>query len=121
MTKEKVLVIGASEKPDRYSNIASKMLLAYGHDIYAFGIKNGKIDHIEINTEWPINLLFDTVTLYIGPNHQDSYYQKIIDLKPKRVIFNPGTENVFFEDLLTENGIEAIEACTLVMLRTGQF
>jgi predicted CoA-binding protein len=119
--KKKTLIIGASPNPDRYSYMATEMLVAYGHEVYPFGLRAGKIGSVHIETIWPIDQSFDTVTLYVGSGNQDVYWQKMIDLKPKRVIFNPGTENSAFFEALNKNGIVAIEACTLVMLRTGQY
>ncbi len=118
---KKTLVIGASPNSDRYAFLATQMLNEYKHPVYAFGLKSGKINETEIQTAWPNTNDFDTVTLYLNPINQMGYYDKIIDLKPKRVIFNPGTENSEFEKLLSENNIQAIEACTLVMLRKNQF
>ncbi|MFZ4797159.1 MAG: CoA-binding protein [Bacteroidia bacterium] len=118
---KKTLVVGASPNSDRYAFKATEMLNEYNHKVYAFGLKMGKINNTEIQTIWPESNDFDTVTLYVGPQNQGDYMDKIIALKPKRVIFNPGTENKEFEELLTKNNIEPIEACTLVMLRTNQF
>ena len=118
---KRTLVIGASSKPERYSYLATNMLAEYGHQVYAFGPRQGKILAHTIETAWPSNQEFDTITLYLNPTNQEPYYQQILDLKPIRVIFNPGTENAEFEKKLTTAGIEAVEACTLVMLRTGQF
>ncbi len=121
LNMKKTLVIGASPNPDRYAYLATEMLKEYNHPVYAFGLKKGMINGTEINTEWPVNDDFDTVTLYVGPQNQADYFNKVVSLKPKRVIFNPGTENKEFENLLIQNNIEPIEACTLVMLRTNQF
>jgi predicted CoA-binding protein len=118
---KKTLVVGASTNSDRYAYKACVMLKEYKHEIYAFGLKKGLINNIEIKTDWPNNEQFDTITLYVGPQHQYKFFNKIVDLKPKRVIFNPGTENNEFEELLTKNNIEAIEACSLVLLRTEQY
>lgn len=115
------LVIGASVKPVRYSYIATNMLREYKHDVYAFGLRVGKINEVEIKTEWPKDELFDTITLYLNAKRQVQHYEQILDLKPKRVIFNPGTENEAFYALLSKHSIPYIEACTLVMLRTNQF
>ncbi len=115
------LIVGASENPSRYSHIATKMLLDYQFPVITFGQKAGNIESIEIETEFPKNNNIHTVSLYIGAKNQPDYYQKIISLNPKRVIFNPGTENPEFESLLTQNHINFEIACTLVMLRTGQF
>lgn len=118
---EKVLVLGASLKADRYSNIAINMLLDYGHEVTAVGNKIGEVRTISVIKEIPGNIQFDTVTLYLNPKNQEPYYQSILKLKPKRVIFNPGTENPIFMGLLRDAGIFVEIACTLVLLRTNQF
>lgn len=118
---KKTLVVGASPKADRYSNIATNMLAEYGHEVYPFGMKEGTIQSHSINTNWPTGENFDTVTLYLNPINQLPYQEKILALKPKRVVFNPGTENPAFEAVLEAAGIEALEACTLVLLRTQQY
>lgn len=115
------LVLGASENTDRYSNEACRLLRFYNHSVMAIGAKPGMIEDVKIVTEFPENQTVDTVTLYINPSLQAAYEEKIINLKPKRVIFNPGTENISLQNLLEENGIEVIEACTLVMLKTNQY
>lgn len=115
------LVIGASENPDRYSSKAIKMLHHFGHKVLAFGKRKGEVDGFEIATEWNENWQPQTITLYINPTLQLELYDKIISLRPERVIFNPGTENKEFECMLEEQGIEATEACTLVLLSTGQY
>jgi hypothetical protein len=118
---KKTLVIGASPNPDRYGYKATVMLNEYHHLVVAFGLKKGKIESQEITNELPIDNDFDTVTLYLNPQNQEIYIDYILNLKPKRVLFNPGTENPKFEKMLLEIGIEALEACTLVLLRTGQY
>lgn len=118
---KKTLVIGASTNPNRYSNIATLRLNQYNHEVILFGQKAGEIDEIPIETEWNPDWKVDTVTLYLGPQNQSPYYGKIIALKPKRVIFNPGTENSEFLELLRANGIETEIACTLVLLSLGQY
>ncbi|HRG20302.1 MAG TPA: CoA-binding protein [Saprospiraceae bacterium] len=115
------LVVGASENPARYSNIATKRLLAYGHPVIAYGLKKGFIEKEAITTVWPETNDIDTVTLYVGPSGQEDLYQKVIDLHPKRVIFNPGTENEVFYKKLNEAGISYLEACTLVLLSVGDY
>ena len=117
----KVLVFGASVKEIRYSNIAMKMLKEYQHEIVAIGGRKGEVDGIEILTGHPELEHVDTITLYIGPARQQEHYDYLIGLSPKRIIFNPGTENLEFERMCTEAGIYAQRACTLVLLRTGQF
>ncbi len=115
------LVIGASNRPEKYAYKAVKSLLNHGHSVCAFGRMKSQIDGIEIETEWNPNWKVDTVTLYLNPQNQVEYYQKIIDLKPKRVIFNPGTENETFQDLLESNGISTEIACTLVLLSINEY
>lgn len=112
--------MGASPNSARYSHMATRMLNAYGHEVTAFGLRPGKIDETEITQQLP-DAGIDTVTLYLGPPNQIQFVDYLLKLKPRRVIFNPGTENPELESLLEKNGIEAIEACTLVMLQTGQF
>jgi len=118
---KKTLVIGASLKPERYSNIAINRLRRYNHEVVAFGLKPGKVNDVEIDTTLMPYIDIDTVTLYLNPKRQESYYNYIIDLNPKRVIFNPGTENPEFYNILKQNNIEFEVACTLVLLGTGQY
>lgn len=118
---KRTLVVGASPNSSRYSFIATEMLRSYNHEVYPFGLRSGQIGSAKIELNWPRGQQFDTITLYVGSQNQDSYIEPILELKPKRVVFNPGTENPYFESLLKQNGIEAIEACTLVMLRTNQY
>lgn len=119
--KGKTLILGASENPSRYSYLALKKLRASGIPVVAIGKKEGKVEDVEI-TKQKLSLEgIDTVTLYLNPQHQKEYYEYIISLKPKRIIFNPGTENPELEKLAWENNIQPLEACTLVMLSTGQY
>lgn len=121
--KKNTLVIGASENPDRFSNKAIRLLLDYQHPVFAVGQRVGEINEIpivrEISMDWVDQI--DTVTLYLNPARQKELYEKIIALNPKRVIFNPGTENEEFEIELKNNNIAVEEACTLVLLKTGQY
>lgn len=117
----KTLVVGASEKTERYSNKAVRMLREYSHEVVAIGLREGTIDDVPILTGRPVLEGIDTVTLYVGPQRQDDLIDYVVTMKPRRVIFNPGTENTVFQEKLTAAGIEPIEACTLVMLRTGQW
>lgn len=119
--KKKVLVIGASLKSYRYSNMAILRLRNYGHEVLAIGIREGKVDDVNIDTGRPDFSDIDTVTLYINPQRQAEYFDYITGLKPKRIIFNPGTENSEFQQLAESKGIETLEACTLVMLSVGNF
>lgn len=118
---EKVLLIGASTRPDRYAYIAFKLLKSYGHEATLLGLKEEEVDGVKFLTEFPSHEKFDTVTLYINPNIQKKYYHHLLELAPQRIIFNPGTENEELYHLLEEKNIYYIEACTLVMLRTGQY
>lgn len=119
---ETVLVLGASETTSRYSYLAANMLLDYGHRVVLVGKRPGSIRDEQILTDLPeVHERIDTVTLYLNPDHQRSWYEKIIALRPSRVIFNPGTENPEFELQLADLGIAPQQACTLVLLRTGQF
>lgn len=115
------LVIGASDLPRRYSFRAITELQKYGHPVFALALEKGIVGSVEFETEWNSDWEVDTVTLYINPSHQPQYYERIIALKPKRVIFNPGTENAEFVLLLEEHRIEADYACTLVLLAVGEY
>ena len=118
---KKTLVVGASLKPERYSNMAILRLRNYGHTVKAFGLREGEVDTVSIDTELLDYEAIDTVTLYLNPKRQEAYYHYIIGLKPNRVIFNPGTENPDFYKLLVENDIAYEVACTLVLLSTNQY
>ena len=117
----KTLVIGASERTTRYSNLAIRMLRDHGHEVEAVGLREGKVWDVPIQTGQPDIPEVDTVTLYVGPGRQDNLMDYVVSLKPRRVIFNPGTENPAFEKKLQSAGIQTEEACTLVLLSTGQF
>lgn len=119
--KNKTLVLGASENPSRYSYLAIHKLRSKGHEVVAIGKKTGRLGDVTIENKQVPSDEVETVTLYLNPDHQKPYYDYILSLKPKRVIFNPGTENMELEELAEKNGIDAIEACTLVMLSTGQY
>jgi uncharacterized protein len=118
---EKVLVLGASPNPDRYSYKAVKMLNRYGHEVVAVGNKDGVIDNTFIQSSTKNIVNIDTVTLYLSRENQIKYYNFIVDLKPKRVVFNPGTENSELIQLLENKGIETIQDCTLIMLSASIF
>ena len=117
----KTLVLGASSKLSRYSNFVINRLVAKGYNVVAIGLSEGEVAGVRITTEMEPFSDIETVTLYIGPKHQLQYYEYIISLQPNRVIFNPGTENPEFYNLLLENNIEAEAACTLVLLGTNQY
>jgi predicted CoA-binding protein len=118
---KKTLIIGASSKEERYSYMAAERLLAHGHEIELIGKKPDVVFNKTIDTEKKLYTDIDTVTLYLSEKYQKEYYEYILSLKPKRVIFNPGTENQELEELLIENNIEADRACTLILLNTGQY
>lgn len=120
---KKTLVIGASENPERYSYKAIQMLTQHKHSVEAISLKDGLVSGIKFKTGFPNfeKEEIDTVTLYVGPKNQYPYYDYIISLKPRRVIFNPGTENPELFALLRENGIDFEIACTLVLLSTGAY
>ena len=118
---KKTLVVGASTNPSRYAYMAIKKLLQNNHPVVALGRRKGLVDGVEIKTEKLPFKDIDTITLYIGPKHQPEFYEYIVSLKPKRVIFNPGTENDEFYKVLNENNINAEIACTLVLLSTNQY
>lgn len=122
MLKNKpTVVIGASPNTDRYSYKATISLQKHEHTVYPLGIRNGKINDLDIIIDKPALENIDTVTLYVGIDHQGPWMDYIFSLKPKRIIFNPGTENPEFEALAESKGIEAIEACTLVLLSIKEY
>ena len=119
--KKKTLVIGASLNPSRYSNLAIHRLRTYDHPVKAFGLRSGTVADVDIDTELVQYEEIDTITLYLNSKRQEQYYDYILSLNLKRVIFNPGTENTEFYELLRRNNIEVEVACTLVMLGTRQY
>jgi predicted CoA-binding protein len=120
-TRKKTLVLGASENPSRYSNMALRKLVSYGHPVVAIGKKKGKVNDIEIHTEQAVLDDIDTITLYLNPANQAPYFDYILGLHPKRIIFNPGTENDLLIKAARKNGIATVEGCTLVMLSIGNY
>jgi hypothetical protein len=119
--QKKTVVLGASQNEDRYSNMAVKKLVANNHPVTAISNKEGIINNIKIIKENPSIIDVDTVTLYLNPENQKPYYDYILSLNPKRIIFNPGTENEELEKLAAQKGIKTMEACTLVLLSTNQY
>ena len=115
------VVIGASPNTDRYSYKATISLQQHNHIVYPIGIRNGKINDLDIITNKPTLENIDTVTLYVGPDNQPAWFEYIFSLNPKRIIFNPGTENPEFEALAISKGIEVLDACTLVLLSINQY
>lgn len=121
MKNKKTLVLGATTKPERYAFKAITALVEKGHAVVAIGQNLGEVAGIKIQTKaLPIKNI-DTVTLYLNPARQRDYYNYIIEAHPKRVVFNPGTENPEFYQLLQLNDIEVEVACTLVLLATNQY
>lgn len=120
---KRTVIVGATPNSARYAWIAAEMLTDFEHEIIPIGIKKGIVMGKEIADirQKPTISDVDTITLYIGPQHQPEWYEYLLNLKPKRIIFNPGTENREFEKLAQANGVEVIEGCTLVMLRTHQY
>lgn len=119
--RKKTLVLGASNNPARYSYLAIRKLANHGYPVVAIGKKKGKVGEIDIETDQlPITDL-DTITLYLNPMNQQEYFDYILDLNPRRIIFNPGTENDALIKSAEINGIETVIGCTLVMLSTGQY
>lgn len=122
MVKEKkTLVLGASDNPSRYSYLAIQRLRSHGHPVVAIGRRNTKVADVNITNDKEPTTGVDTVTLYLNPLHQQEYYDYILSLKPKRIIFNPGSENDELIQLAKEKNISTMQACTLVLLSTGQY
>lgn len=120
-TPKKTLVIGASNNPERYSYLAVNRLRGAGHPVVAIGLKPVTVADVQVETAQKPFEGVDTVTLYLNPARQKDYYNYILSLKPSRIIFNPGAENEELAELAKQNGIQTMEACTLVLLSTGQF
>lgn len=121
MEKKKTLVLGASDNPSRYSYLAIQRLRRLDHPVVAIGRKNTQVGDVPIGKEKKDFENIDTITFYLNPLHQTEYYDYIISLKPKRLIFNPGAENDELEKIAKQNNIQILEACTLVLLSTGQY
>ncbi len=118
---KKTLVIGASENPARYSFKAIHKLVAHGHETKALSLRKGSTGGVNFNTDQKLFKDIDSVTLYVSAKNQEQYKTYLSELKPKRIIFNPGTENPAFYPVLKKQGIEVTEACTLVMLTVGNY
>lgn len=117
----KTLVLGASTNPDRYAYKSVRALKSYKFEVVPIGIKPGEIDGIAIQNYLDPQTDVDTITLYLGKKIQSEYYNYILNLHPRRIIFNPGTENEELEQLAHQQNIETLRACTLVMLATQQY
>ena len=118
---KKTVIIGATDNPDRFAYRAAHSLIRYGHPVALVGIKKGEVAGQQILNGKPAIADVDTVTLYVGPRNQPEWYDYIINLNPKRIIFNPGTENDELERKAKDKGIQTIEGCTLVMLSAGMY
>jgi predicted CoA-binding protein len=120
---KKTVIIGATTNPSRYAYFAAERLTSAGHEIVPIGIKKGEVLGEEILDirQSPTVKNVDTITLYLGARHQPEYYDYLLSLNPKRIIFNPGTENPELAKLANEHGIEPENSCTLVMLGSGVY
>lgn len=121
MANKKTLVFGASLKPYRYSNIAINRLVSAGHEVKAFGLREGQVGKVKIDTELQVYDDLHTITLYMNKVRQVEFYDYFVSSGASRVIFNPGTENPQLYNILTQNKIEVLPACTLVLLSTNQY
>lgn len=119
--KPVTLVIGASTNPQRYSYIAAGMLRQYGHAVQLLGLREGVAHNLPIETDKTPRTGIDTITLYVGPQNQETWWSTILDTRPRRLILNPGTENPTLAAAAVAAGIEVEEACTLVLLSSGQY
>jgi len=118
---KKTIVLGASNNPLRYSYRAISLLLTYHHEVIPMGIKKDEVLGIKIINDLPEINNVDTITLYLGPRNQESYYKFILNTKPARIIFNPVTENSKLKQLCEQNNITCVEDCTLIMLHQGTY
>lgn len=121
MEKETTLVLGASPNEARYANMAVRKLRAHGIPVVAVGRHAGSIGDVIIQQTIPADVMIHTVTMYLSPQNQQEWERAVLDLAPDRIIFNPGAENPDFARTAAEEGVDVVEACTLVMLGTGQY
>ena len=121
--KKKTVIVGATPNPSRYAYLAAHMLADYGHPIIPLSIKRGTVAGVDLLDlrQKPALEDIDTVTLYIGPRHQPEWYDYLLSIRPRRYIFKPGTENPELYRLIRAQGMEVVQACTLVMLRSGTY
>jgi len=120
-SNKKTLVLGATPNEGRYANLAANRLVKHGHPIVNVGLKTGEVAGVAIEKPEIIHTDIDTITLYVGPHNQPPLYDYILKTHPKRIIFNPGTENQELRRIANENGIKTDYACTLVLLSIGQY
>ena len=121
MDSKKTLILGATPDPERYAYLAAERLANSGHTIVNVGIKSGEVAGVPIEPAKVIHPDIDTITLYVGPQHQRLLYHYILRTNPRRILFNPGAENMELQKLANERGIATESACTLVLLSTGQY
>lgn len=121
MNNPKVLILGASDNPERYSHRAMVLFQHHGYPIALVGNKNKEVEGLPIHQSFPLGFSPEIITLYVGPANQKQWYNSILNSGARKVIFNPGTENKEFQRLLDDQRIEWEEACTLVLLNTNQF
>jgi hypothetical protein len=121
LSSKKTLVLGGSPNPTRYSYLAINKLREHNHPVIAIGKRTAQVADITILQEMNPVPDLDTITIYLNKDNQKNYYDFILDQHPSRVIFNPGAENPEFEKILAQHNIQVVEACTLVLLSTGQF
>jgi hypothetical protein len=119
--QDMTLVLGASLNPSRYAHSAVLRLRDAGFPVFAVGARAGTIGDVVIHQAPPTDLIIDTVTLYLNPVAQEQWHERILDLRPRRIIFNPGTEHTAFAQRALNADIDVVEGCTLVMLATGQY
>ncbi len=119
--KKLTIILGASANPSRYSYLALNRLLQHGHKVLPIGLRETEVAGVKIVNKPPLVEQVDTITLYLNPTRQKEYYSYILGVNPRRIIFNPGTENPELQKLAKAKGIQSLEACTLVMLATGQY
>jgi predicted CoA-binding protein len=118
---KKTLILGATPSEGRYANLAANRLVRAGYPIVNVGLREGEAAGVPIERPETIHSDIDTITLYIGPSHQAGLYDYSLATNPKRIIFNPGTENSELRRIANQHGIETEYACTLVMLSIGQY
>ncbi len=122
MSKKVTAIFGVTPNPSRYAYIATERLVQHGHPVVPLGFRKGTVAGETIVTDWPETIEnLDIITLYVGPARQPEFYDYLLSLKPRKIIFNPGTENPEFIKLCHQAGIETEQACTLVLLSTGQY
>lgn len=119
--RKKTLVLGASLNAGRYSNICINDLVYNNYPVVGVGLRAGEVAGVPVMTGFPPLEGIHTITLYLGPKNQPQFYGYILGLKPKRIIFNPGTWNAELADMATELGINVESKCTLMMLSGGYY